>query len=48
MVPQRFKTNDGFPLGQWVATQRKMRDKQSAERKRLLGSLDGWAWDARS
>jgi hypothetical protein len=47
-VPQRFKTIDGYALGQWVATQRKMRDAQSAERKKRLGRLRGWAWDARS
>jgi hypothetical protein len=47
-VPQGFKTKDGFALGIWVATQRKKRDKQTAERKKRLGLLRGWAWDARS
>jgi hypothetical protein len=47
-VPQGFKTKDGFALGIWVATQRTKRDMQTAERKKRLGLLRGWVWDARS
>jgi len=45
-VPQRFKTQDGFGIGQWVATQRKTKDSLSAQRRSLLESCKGWTWDA--
>ena len=45
MVPQRFKTHDRFPLGQWVRTQRKMKESLSTERRELLESCNGWSWN---
>jgi len=47
-VPTMFKTKDGFRLGTWVSTQRGTKDSLSAERRKLLESLKGWVWDARS
>ena len=44
--PHSHKTIDGFPLGQWVAVQRKNERSLSPERKMRLEELAGWAWDA--
>jgi hypothetical protein len=44
LVPLRFKTEDGFPIGSWVSTQRKRKDKMSPERVALLEALPGWVW----
>ena len=41
---QRLKSPDGFALGAWVNNQRNNKSELSAERKRLLQSLDGWSW----
>ena len=46
LVSQQFKTADGFPLGNWVKTQRvaKGKGKLSAERVAQLDEL-GFVWD---
>jgi hypothetical protein len=44
-VPDRY-VKDGANIGSWVLTQRMNRDNLSSERKELLESLPGWAWDA--
>jgi hypothetical protein len=45
LVPKLFKTEDGFKLGNWVATQRKQRgfSRISPERKQKLDDL-GFIW----
>jgi Helicase associated domain len=43
-VPARYKTSDGFRLGQWVSVRRLSQDKLSSERKERLDSL-GFEWD---
>ncbi|XDZ70298.1 Helicase associated domain protein [Alphaproteobacteria bacterium LSUCC0744] len=44
LVPNTFQTGNGFRLGRWVATQRKIKDRLSQERlKRLIGL--GFSWD---
>jgi superfamily II DNA or RNA helicase len=43
-VPARYKTSDGFRLGQWVSVRRLSQDKLSSERKKRLDSL-GFEWD---
>jgi len=40
----RFKSPDGFPLGQWISHQRRLKDKLSPERIQLLEEL-GFSWD---
>ena len=37
-VPTRYRTVEGYPLGKWISSQRKM--------KKRLEELKGWAWDA--
>ena len=47
LVPQSYSA-DGYPLGSWVARQRRRRAKGSLEpdREHRLQSLTGWTWDA--
>src|SRR5262249_12608050 len=42
-VPKGYRTDIGYPLGNWVAT-RRLVTKDSARRQRLE-SLRGWYWD---
>jgi len=36
----------GYPLGQWVVTQRHRRATLSPDRQRRLEELPGWTWDS--
>jgi len=44
-VPNSYKAENGYQLGQWVSKQRDKRDKLTPERKSKLESLDGWVWN---
>jgi len=44
-VPQRYKTNDGYRLGQWVTIQRTANDTMEPDRRQRLEALPGWSWD---
>jgi len=45
-VPQHFRTDDGYPLGQWVSKQREAKDKIDPDRRQRLEALSGWSWSA--
>jgi hypothetical protein len=38
-VPRNFKTDDGFPLGNWVGHKRETQDRLSPERRQQLNEL---------
>ena len=44
-VPQRYITDDGFPLGVWVAVLRRRRLSLPIARVKALEELAGWSWD---
>jgi superfamily II DNA or RNA helicase len=43
-VLQRYRAQDGFSLGQWVAKQKKDKAILPIEKKLQLESIDGWIW----
>ena len=47
-VPVSYETDDGYPLGQWVNTQRTTKEIINLGRRRRLEALPGWSWDVRS
>lgn len=49
LVPVAYKTEDDYPLGQWVATQRSFRVNGTldSDRERRLGEMPGWMWNGR-
>jgi superfamily II DNA or RNA helicase len=47
LVPIIFITKDGIKLGQWVANQRRQRDKLTAPRIKKLESLKSWLWNTK-
>jgi hypothetical protein len=49
LVPQRYRTPDGFCLGSWVSNQRTAltKNKLSPKRQQRLELLPGWVWRTR-
>jgi Helicase associated domain len=47
-VSQRYKTDDGYRLGQWIAVQRRNIDTMDADRRQRLEALPDWSWNVLS
>ena len=47
MVPNKFKKQEGVPLGAWVSTQRQLQKEGQLSKDRIvrLEALPGWVWD---
>jgi Helicase associated domain len=43
-VPDRYGTDDGCRLGQWVGNQRAKRGTMETDRRQRLEALPGWVW----
>jgi superfamily II DNA or RNA helicase len=44
-VPYQYKTEDGFPLGNWVQRYRKIQSELTPERIKDLEAIPGWTWE---
>ncbi len=44
-VPQRYRTTDGYQLGQWVSEQRKAENDLPPAQKKRLEAVPGWVWN---
>jgi Helicase associated domain len=44
-VSQRYKTDDGYRLGQWTKVQRTNKTRMDPFRRQRLDALPGWVWD---
>jgi hypothetical protein len=45
-VSQSYRTDEGYRLGQWVATQRTVQDAMNPDRRHRLEALPRWSWNA--
>jgi hypothetical protein len=44
-VPQKYKTAEGYRLGQWVKVQRTNKKGLNPDCRQRLEALSGWEWD---
>jgi superfamily II DNA or RNA helicase len=47
-MPAIYKTDDAYPLGQWITVQRSNKESMQPDRRQRLEALPGWSWDALS
>ncbi|NOT98522.1 MAG: DEAD/DEAH box helicase family protein [Sideroxydans sp.] len=47
-IPQKYRTTGVFPLGNWVSSQRAIKDDLPAEQRMRLEAVHGWTWDVRA
>jgi Helicase associated domain len=47
-VPQRYKSDDGYRLGQWTSNQKTNKDTMDSDRRKRLEATPGWSWDVLS
>ncbi len=45
LVPDGFKTADGFALGKWVVNQRQSKTELSPQRRAQVEGISGWSWN---
>ena len=43
-IPAKYKSPDGYGLGQWVRNQRSDKDEMPPDRRQYLEALPGWVW----
>jgi len=46
-VSQRYETDEGFRLGQWVRVQRNNKNRMGSHRRQRLEALPGWTWESK-
>jgi hypothetical protein len=46
-VSQSYRTDNGYPLGQWVKVQRANKKTMEPDRRQRLEALPGWDWKVR-
>lgn len=46
IIPSKYRTNQGYKLGNWVSSQRTQKNQLTSEKIRKLESIPNWSWNA--